>query len=89
MIKVKYHIDGLVQGVGFRYFIYQNAVQLGLKGFAKNNYDGSVSATIEGAVEIVEKFESLIKLGPSRSQVRSFKRVEQSFSGEFTRFEIY
>ena len=48
--KVRKHIFfyGRVQGVGFRYYAVQKANQLGLTGWVKNLYDGSVEMEVEG-----------------------------------------
>ena len=50
-LKVRKHIYfyGRVQGVGFRYYAVQKAVQLGLAGWVRNRYDGSVEMEVEGA----------------------------------------
>ena len=47
--KVRKHIFfyGRVQGVGFRYYAVQKANQLGLTGWVKNLYDGSVEELID------------------------------------------
>lgn len=39
---------GRVQGVGFRYFVYEEANKLNLKGFVRNLSNGNVEAEIEG-----------------------------------------
>lgn len=50
-LKVGKHIYfyGRVQGVGFRYYAVQKAGQLGLAGWVRNRYDGSVEMEVEGA----------------------------------------
>lgn len=55
MIRRKYHFQGRVQGVGFRYRCYNIAHQLHLTGFVKNEYDYSVTAEIQGEEAVIEK----------------------------------
>lgn len=59
MDKVRIHavFHGEVQGVGFRYTARQAANALGLTGWVRNEYDGSVSAEIQGdrdSIRIIE-----------------------------------
>ena len=56
MIRTGYLINGLVQGVGFRPFIYKLAHELSLFGFVKNSTEG-VSIEIEGLDANVYEFE--------------------------------
>lgn len=55
--KVRKHIIfyGRVQGVGFRYYAVQKANQLGLTGWVKNLYDGSVEMEVEGQEELIDQ----------------------------------
>lgn len=46
--------EGRVQGVGFRFFVQQNAAELGLCGWVRNMEDGSVTMEVQGAAEAVE-----------------------------------
>lgn len=80
--------NGLVQGVGFRYYIMKNAEQLGLKGYAKNLYSGEVVAVAEGDKSKVEELFNRIKIGPSHSSVKNCKIFWQEFKNEFSTFEI-
>lgn len=56
-LRVRKHIDfyGRVQGVGFRYYAVQKAEQLGLAGWVRNRYDGSVEMEVEGAEEDIDQ----------------------------------
>ncbi len=66
-VKVK----GLVQGVGFRPFIYRLAKKHHLNGNVKNNNEG-VEIHIEGAYESIENFISSLKIeAPKASQISS------------------
>lgn len=55
--KIRKHIFfyGRVQGVGFRYYVVQKANQLGLTGWVKNLYDGSVEMEVEGQEELIDQ----------------------------------
>ena len=46
--------EGRVQGVGFRFFVQQNALDLGLCGWVRNMEDGFVTMEVQGAAEAVE-----------------------------------
>ena len=51
--KIIFH--GRVQGVGFRYQAQRYAKALGLTGWVRNEYDGTVSAEIQGRAEAIDK----------------------------------
>ena len=57
-------ITGLVQGVGFRYFTVIQARQLGVSGWVRNRYDGSVEVEAQGSQESVQALVKQLKLGP-------------------------
>jgi acylphosphatase len=63
-------VYGLVQGVGYRWFANRRAVQLGLKGFVQNSYDGTVYIEVEGDRSLVEELINHLKLGPRSAQVK-------------------
>ena len=66
---IKVIIYGKVQGVGFRNFVYRNAIKYNIKGYVKNNPDGTVEAVFEGEKENIEKMIELCKKGPERARV--------------------
>ncbi len=53
--RVRYLFSGIVQGVGFRPFIYRQAIQNKLGGFVQNRPDG-VLVEVEGAASAVDSF---------------------------------
>ena len=53
-------VEGVVQGVGYRPFVYRHAKQLGVNGYVENN-TGQVTIEVESDQETVEKFCALIK----------------------------
>jgi len=81
-------INGLVQGVGFRYFIYRNAVNLGLTGYTENLFSGEVLTVVEGSKPLVEELYKKIIIGPSHSSVKNYNILWQEPKNEFDNFEI-
>jgi hydrogenase maturation protein HypF len=57
---VSLHVTGVVQGVGFRPFVYNLALRLGIRGWVKNTSDG-VFALAEGDSAAVEAFVRAIR----------------------------
>ena len=47
-------LSGLVQGVGFRSHVWRLAKGLGLTGWVRNEYDGSVQAELQGLPEEID-----------------------------------
>lgn len=74
METIKYIISGLVQGVGYRYFVQVNARKLGLDGYAKNLYDGTVEVVAIVTKEKALELEKILKEGPSRAIVNNLTR---------------
>ena len=81
-------LTGLVQGVGFRFFIHRNAQQLGLKGYVKNMYDGSVLTLVEGEKGIINELFKKLKIGPRSASVSNARIEWGDFKNEFSTFEI-
>ena len=65
----KLRIEGIVQGVGYRFFTEDKAREYGLTGYVKNRYDGSVEVHVEGDKNVLEKFIADLKVGPRMSRV--------------------
>lgn len=65
----RYHIQGRVQGVGFRYFTLQRARALNIRGRVRNDEDGSVTAWALGEAEHLAAFQQALAQGPRSSNV--------------------
>jgi acylphosphatase len=65
----RFVVRGRVQGVGFRYFTLDAARRENLHGYVTNNPDGTVEAVAEGEPESVERFERVLRRGPSQARV--------------------
>ena len=66
MAEVRKHIVcyGRVQGVGFRITATRHALNLGLKGWVKNEYNGTVIMEVQGSEMLINKL--LIALNSER-----------------------
>jgi acylphosphatase len=62
-------IRGVVQGVGFRYFVRRAAEALGLAGYVRNRPDGTVEVVVEGDRPAVTAFIDEIRIGPRHAAV--------------------
>ena len=60
-MRTKLNITGIVQGVGFRPFIYRIAAQNKLNGYVKNRGDAGVEILLEGTQEAVQSFMKDLK----------------------------
>lgn len=79
---------GLVQGVGFRYFVLRKARELNLNGYVKNEMDGTVLTVVEGEKIKIELLFNQLKVGPMHANVTDCKIGWGSFVGEFSNFEV-
>ncbi|MCP4385786.1 MAG: acylphosphatase [Hyphomicrobiales bacterium] len=62
-------IRGRVQGVGYRAWLAEQAVQDGLDGWVRNRSDGSVEAVVSGTKVEVEALVARCKVGPRSAVV--------------------
>ena len=79
-------VSGHVQGVGFRFFVRQQARKLGLSGWVLNQPDGTVALEAEGQKEALEKLADSLQQGPVGAVVENVHvnwSPEQGWSHEF------
>jgi acylphosphatase len=87
MNEVKLRIFGKVQGVFFRASTQEKARELGLKGWVKNEADGSVTAVAQGDAEAVKTLVKWCHDGPAQAKV-SRVEIEAHRGGSFDDFSI-
>ncbi len=86
--RVFLKIEGVVQGVGFRYFTRQNAQAIGLTGWVRNAPDGSVETVLEGEEHEVQEMIKRLKQGPASSRVDNVDIQWEDYQGEFSTFSV-
>jgi acylphosphatase len=64
-----YLVKGRVQGVGFRWFVHQEAATLGLHGWVRNTEEGHVEAVAAGPDEDLQELRKAIARGSRGSRV--------------------
>ncbi len=86
--RVHIRIEGRVQGVGFRAFVEDHANRLGLTGWVRNRWDGSVDAAAEGPELDLIEFIKAVEQGPRSGYVSQLQVDWQPASGEFIGFIV-
>ena len=81
-------VYGLVQGVGFRYYTQNVARKYGLKGWVRNNPDGSVEVVAEGTAGAVQHMEEFLHTGPPHAQVSQVEVRRPAYQGLFKSFSV-
>jgi acylphosphatase len=82
-----FHVYGKVQNVGFRYYTQKKAQAYQIKGFVRNEANGSVYIEAEGERLNMQAFESWCKQGPTWSSVTDFKSTVQPIEN-YTDFRV-
>lgn len=72
---VRVQVTGVVQGVGFRWFVRERARRLGLAGWARNQEDGSVEIAASGPDDAIADFLREVRRGPSGARVEELRRL--------------
>ena len=62
-------ITGKVQGVGFRYWLYKEAMQRNIDGWVRNKISGEVEALLIGKDEKINNLIKLCKKGPPSAEI--------------------
>lgn len=86
--QLRVTVTGRVQGVSFRYYTRREAVNLGLKGWVRNELDGSVLVVAEGDSSQLEKLLTYLHIGPPSAIVQQVMVERSEGPANFGKFEI-
>ena len=88
-MRAEVKISGIVQGVGFRPFIYRTAVENGLMGFVRNRGDAYVEVVVEGKKKDIAQFlQDLRKKTPPLAHIYDVTTKYTQDKNEFEKFTI-
>src|SRR5689334_9970767 len=80
-VRLEARVRGRVQGVGFRAFVWERARGLGLGGYVRNEWDGSVLVVAEGPRARLNTLLAALREGPPGARV---SYVEPRWAGPST-----
>ena len=85
LVRARIRVRGIVQGVGFRYFVRNTATSLGLDGEVRNRSDGTVEVVAEGERGPVEILIKELRVGPRYASVEgldiTWEEPRKDFNG--------
>ena len=90
MVQKRIHIfvTGRVQGVFFRQSTRVMAIKNNVIGWVRNLADGRVEIIAEGETHDIDNLVTWCKTGPANSRVDEFELSDETFIGEFEKFEV-
>jgi acylphosphatase len=74
MPEIRLKVVGRVQGVGFRWFVRERAVELGLSGWVRNTNAGDVELVASGEQAKLSLLEVAVTKGPRGALVAAVSR---------------
>ncbi|PJG82747.1 acylphosphatase [Caviibacterium pharyngocola] len=88
MFKKQFQVYGVVQGVGFRYFTWKEAVKIGVVGYVKNLSDGSVSVVAQGSASQLDALRQWLQKGPKTAIVERVIELDYLGTQTFDEFSV-
>ncbi len=87
-VKARIRIEGLVQGVFYRYTTQQKAQELRVNGWTRNCWDGSVECLLEGEQHKVDALIQWCHQGPPGARVEKVTTQWEEYTGDLRGFSI-
>ena len=89
-MKLRVHalVSGCVQGVCYRVFTWEKAIDLRVTGWVRNLSDGCVEAVLEGEIEAVNQLVEELKIGPVHARVSGVEVQFQDAQNQYTDFTV-
>jgi acylphosphatase len=81
-------VEGLVQGVAFRYCTLRTAAEQQVTGWVRNLRDGRVEVLVEGELHNVERLVAWCADGPDGASVEQVTVTNRTHKGKYQTFQI-
>jgi acylphosphatase len=81
-------VHGRVQGVGFRFFVRDAGMRLGLAGNVSNLPDSTVEIIVEGNPKRIAEFIAEVQKGPSLARIERLEIQDLPGGGSYSTFHI-
>ena len=88
MAAARFLVGGKVQGVWFRASTREQALALGLDGFARNLDDGRVEVLAVGDAGAIDALATWLQHGPPSARVNRVERSDVAESARHDGFEV-
>jgi acylphosphatase len=88
MVMAHVIVSGMVQGVGYRYFVLHRARRLNLMGWVRNLHSGEVELEVEGQWALIESLVKELWTGNPHASVKNVQVEWEKSSGKYTGFDI-
>jgi len=87
-MRAKIKVQGVVQGVGYRFFAVKKAREYKIFGYVRNLSDGNVEIVAEGEKGLIMDFVEELRIGPLSATVTTVDTEWFDRPREFEDFEI-
>lgn len=81
----RFLVSGMVQGVGYRFFVQRVAERLGVAGYVMNRRDGRVEVYAIGSSALLEALRAEIERGPHGASVSGVTEEDAEYQPRFAR----
>jgi len=88
MVARRFLIFGIVQGVGYRFFVMRAAARHQMLGTVRNLPDGRVEVVAEGERNAMDEFKKDLATGPSMAEITDIEETDLPVTGLYRDFRV-
>jgi acylphosphatase len=88
MVARRFVISGIVQGVGYRFFVLRAAARHQMLGTVRNLPDGRVEVIAEGERDAMDEFKKDLATGPLLAEIADIEETDLAVTGLYRDFRV-